>query len=365
MASRDLEPIPTLHSRRPDRAGRPPSGPIAGSVRRRCRYRPCGSGGGAVETGAATRVAATRGDLACVDADRRHADHGGRRQRRCSGRLLGRQVPGLNGRVRHRVRLQQLPGGRGARAALGGLPRNAGPRPRDLDRDRAAGDVGPDLTHLRPGRGCLLQRARGAAVRAGRGSRQRSLRRGRDHARVRPPHRGESLERAVARARLGPEALGVGDAGLREGAQAAFSFRAPRIPCSTRRTRAKAGPRRTACSTSARPAAPETPWQIVDQALYPTAAALIAAEQDVTTPWTAGTTTTQTAVLTRTKKTRTFTVATQLDGTLQDDSEAFGGDARLPRRVRILDPRCTCGFRAGRLAHLHGLRSPELPVPGH
>lgn len=61
----------------------------------------------------------------------------------------------------------------------------------------------------------------------------------------------------------------------------------------------------------------ETPWQIVSQALYPTAAALTAAEQDVTAPWEAGTTTTQTAVLTRTKKTRTFTVAPQLDGTLR------------------------------------------------
>ena len=47
------------------------------------------------------------------------------------------------------------------------------------------------------------------------------------------------------------------------------------------------------------------------------AAALTAAEQDVTAPWLAGTTTTQKAVLTRTKKTRTFTVATQLDGTLK------------------------------------------------
>jgi hypothetical protein len=61
----------------------------------------------------------------------------------------------------------------------------------------------------------------------------------------------------------------------------------------------------------------ETPWQIVDQSLYPTTAALTAADQDVTTPWTAGTTTTQRAVLTRTKKTRTFRVATQLDGTLK------------------------------------------------
>jgi hypothetical protein len=61
----------------------------------------------------------------------------------------------------------------------------------------------------------------------------------------------------------------------------------------------------------------ETPCEIVDQSLYPTAAALTAAEQDVTAPWSAGTTTTQKAVLTRTKKSRTFTVATQLDGTLR------------------------------------------------
>jgi hypothetical protein len=61
----------------------------------------------------------------------------------------------------------------------------------------------------------------------------------------------------------------------------------------------------------------EVPWQIVTQALYPTAAALTAAEQDVTTPWRAPTTTTQTGTLSRTKKTRTFTVATPLDGTLK------------------------------------------------
>jgi hypothetical protein len=61
----------------------------------------------------------------------------------------------------------------------------------------------------------------------------------------------------------------------------------------------------------------ETPWQIVDQSLYPTAAALTAAEQDVTSPWSTGTTTAQKVVLTPTKKTRTFTVATQLDGTLK------------------------------------------------
>jgi hypothetical protein len=62
---------------------------------------------------------------------------------------------------------------------------------------------------------------------------------------------------------------------------------------------------------------PEAPWQIVTQALYPTAAALTAAQQDVTSPWQAATTAKQTGALSRTKKTRTFTVATPLDGTLK------------------------------------------------
>jgi hypothetical protein len=62
---------------------------------------------------------------------------------------------------------------------------------------------------------------------------------------------------------------------------------------------------------------PEEPWQIVTQALYPTAAALTAAEQDVTSPWQVATTTKQTGALSRTRKTRTFTVATPLDGTLK------------------------------------------------
>ena len=70
---------------------------------------------------------------------------------------------------------------------------------------------------------------------------------------------------------------------------------------------------------------PETPWQIVEQSLYPTAAALTAAEQDVTTPWATGTTTTQTATLSQTRKTRTFTVATQLDGTMKMTLRASGG----------------------------------------
>jgi hypothetical protein len=70
---------------------------------------------------------------------------------------------------------------------------------------------------------------------------------------------------------------------------------------------------------------PETPWQIVDQSLYPTAAALAAAEQDVIAPWETGTSATQTVALTRTKKTRTFTVGTQLDGTLRMNLKVANG----------------------------------------
>jgi hypothetical protein len=104
---------------------------------------------------------------------------------------------------------------------------------------------------------------------------------------------------------------------------------------------------------------PETPWQIVEQSLYPTAAALTAAEQDVTTPWATGTTTTQTATLSQTRKTRTFTVATQLDGTMKMTLRASGG-------MRVsLDVCCPRRFYAGCLTDLHGLRSAELPVPAH
>jgi hypothetical protein len=62
---------------------------------------------------------------------------------------------------------------------------------------------------------------------------------------------------------------------------------------------------------------PESPWEIVSQSLYPTSAALTAAEQDVTTPWQADTTTARSGSVTRTSRTRTYTVATTLDGTLR------------------------------------------------
>src|SRR5262249_43250975 len=61
----------------------------------------------------------------------------------------------------------------------------------------------------------------------------------------------------------------------------------------------------------------ETPWEIVSQSLYPTNAALAAAEQDVTSPWTDDTTTARTGSVTRVSKTRTYNVSTPLDGTLK------------------------------------------------
>ena len=60
----------------------------------------------------------------------------------------------------------------------------------------------------------------------------------------------------------------------------------------------------------------ETPWDIVDQSLYPTSQALALVEQDVTAPWTKAATTTYRSSLSAQTRARTFSVATALDGTL-------------------------------------------------
>jgi hypothetical protein len=62
---------------------------------------------------------------------------------------------------------------------------------------------------------------------------------------------------------------------------------------------------------------PETPWHVVSDVLYPDDAALIAAEQDVTSPWAQGAETTRSGSVTRTTRTRNYTISTQLDGTLK------------------------------------------------
>jgi hypothetical protein len=59
----------------------------------------------------------------------------------------------------------------------------------------------------------------------------------------------------------------------------------------------------------------ETPWQVVSRSLYPSDAALAALDQDVTSPWVRDTTTTRTGRFTRATRTRTYTIATPLDGT--------------------------------------------------
>jgi hypothetical protein len=70
---------------------------------------------------------------------------------------------------------------------------------------------------------------------------------------------------------------------------------------------------------------PETPWQIVSDALYPTEAALQALQLDVMTPWVRETTTTRTGRFTRATRARTFTVSTQLDGRLKVSLTAPAG----------------------------------------
>jgi hypothetical protein len=70
---------------------------------------------------------------------------------------------------------------------------------------------------------------------------------------------------------------------------------------------------------------PESPWQIVAQSLYPTDAALAAAERDVTTPWRTETSTTRTGSVTRSSRKRTYSVATPLDGTLKVTLRASAG----------------------------------------
>jgi hypothetical protein len=70
---------------------------------------------------------------------------------------------------------------------------------------------------------------------------------------------------------------------------------------------------------------PESPWEIVSQALFPSDAALAAAEQDVTAPWAGNTTTTQAGAVTRASRTRTYAVATPLDGSLKLTLRASAG----------------------------------------
>jgi hypothetical protein len=62
---------------------------------------------------------------------------------------------------------------------------------------------------------------------------------------------------------------------------------------------------------------PESPWEIVSQTLYPTDAALAAAQLDVTNPWQTATATTRRGAVTKSSRVRNYTVATLLDGSLK------------------------------------------------
>jgi hypothetical protein len=63
---------------------------------------------------------------------------------------------------------------------------------------------------------------------------------------------------------------------------------------------------------------PEAEWRVVTPLLLPDATALAAVEQDVVTPWSVGTTTRFSgAIARRGPRSRTFSLATPLDGSLQ------------------------------------------------
>ena len=76
----------------------------------------------------------------------------------------------------------------------------------------------------------------------------------------------------------------------------------------------------------------ETPWDIVDQSLYPSTQALALLEQDVTSPWTKPTPTAYRGSLRGGAKSRTFTITTGLDGSLRLDLRA---SSRVRLRFRV------------------------------
>jgi hypothetical protein len=69
----------------------------------------------------------------------------------------------------------------------------------------------------------------------------------------------------------------------------------------------------------------ETPWDVVDDSLYPTEKSLALLSEDVTNPWTKPTTTAYRGSLAGRARSRTFTISTGLDGTLAVDLRASAG----------------------------------------
>jgi hypothetical protein len=107
---------------------------------------------------------------------------------------------------------------------------------------------------------------------------------------------------------------------------------------------------------------PETPWQIVSDALYPDSNALAALDQDVSSPWQASAATARTGRFTRTSRVRTFTVATPLDGTLRVSArpsagtrvalDVFAGSSRLVHATgvgTVARTQTICGQRSLRV----------------
>jgi hypothetical protein len=108
----------------------------------------------------------------------------------------------------------------------------------------------------------------------------------------------------------------------------------------------------------------ETPWQVVSDSLYPDNMALTLLEQDVSTPWQGVTTTTRTGSLTRTTRVRTFTVPTQLDGTLRVSLRPSAG-TRLALDVYASSTRLVHAVGAGafsRTLTICGQRSLRIRV---
>jgi hypothetical protein len=79
----------------------------------------------------------------------------------------------------------------------------------------------------------------------------------------------------------------------------------------------------------------ETPWDIVDRRLYPSAQALTLLEQDVTEPWTKPTKTAYRGSLRASARSRAYTIATGLDGSLRLDVRA---SARLRLKLGVSGP---------------------------
>jgi hypothetical protein len=77
---------------------------------------------------------------------------------------------------------------------------------------------------------------------------------------------------------------------------------------------------------------PETPWDIVSQSLYPNAQALTLLEQDVTTPWTKPTRTAFRGSVRAGARSRTYSIATPLDGSFRIDLRA---SSRVRLRLRV------------------------------